>query len=185
MNALRKQYIDEVMAKLQEEFDIKNVNAIPKLEKIVLNVGVSEPQHQDKALADIKSWLGIISGQKVKDSRARLSIATFRLREGNIIGQTVTLRGERMYQFLQKLVGIVLPRVKDFQGVSRTAFDKHGNYSLGMPENIVFPEIDYDKIDRIRGLQVNIVTTAKDVPSSMRLLELLGMPFAKPEGENN
>ena len=182
MNALQKKYQDEVIKKLQDEFKIKNIHAVPKLQKIAINIGISEPQHQDKALADVTKWLETITGQKPKQNAARLSIAGFKLREGSIIGLSVTLRGERMYQFLQKLIDITLPRVKDFQGVSRTSFDHAGNYSLGMPEQIVFPEIDYDKIDRVRGLQVNFITSGTSKDQSFKLLELLGMPFAKEDG---
>jgi len=156
---------------------------VPKVEKVVLNVGISEDQHQDKALSNMAEQLAAIAGQKAKVTVARKSISGFKLRAGDPIGVALTLRGERMYQFMDKLVSIVLPRVKDFQGIKRTAFDQHGNYNLGLEEQIVFPEIDYDKIDKVRGMQITVVTTAKNPQEAMRLLELLGFPFEKEESE--
>ncbi len=181
MNRL-KQYINEtVTPALQKEMGLKNHMAVPQIEKIVVNVGITEDQHQAEALKSMAEQLMLITGQQPKTCAARKSIAGFHLRAGDPIGLKVTLRGERMYQFLDKLVSIVLPRVKDFQGVSATAFDGRGNYSLGLNEQIVFPEINYDKIDRIRGLQIVIVTTAKDSKTTKRLLELTGMPFKKDQ----
>lgn len=180
MNRLQQQYQEHIVPKLQKELNLANKLSVPRLKKIVVNVGISEIQHQDQSLANMAEQLKVITGQKPKTNVAKKSIAGFKLRAGDPIGLMVTLRGERMYQFLDKLISIVLPRFKDFQGVSATAFDKKGNYSLGIQEQIVFPEIDYDKIDKIRSLQVTIVTSAKDVPSSKALLDAFGMPFEKP-----
>jgi len=183
MNRLRQKYQEEIMPSLQKELGLKNRMAVPKIDKIVLNVGITEDQHQNQSLENMGAQLAAITGQKPKTTRAKKSIAGFKLRQGDPIGLMVTLRGERMYQFLDKLISIVLPRVKDFQGVPDNAFDPQGNYSLGLKEQIVFPEIEYDKIDKVRGLQVNIVTTSKDAKTGKRLLELLGMPFVKPTGQ--
>jgi large subunit ribosomal protein L5 len=181
MNRL-KQYINEsVTPTLQKELGVKNAMAVPKVEKVVVNVGITEDQHQAEALKSMGEQLMAITGQKPKTCAARKSIAGFHLRAGDPIGLKVTLRGERMYQFMDKLISIVLPRVKDFQGIPTTAFDGRGNYSLGLDEQIVFPEINYDKIDRIRGLQIVFVTTAKDTKTTRRLLELVGMPFKKDQ----
>lgn len=166
---------------LQKELGIKNLLAVPKITKIVVNVGITDDQGRDKALANMQEQLGAITGQHAKVAAARISIAGFKLRAGDPVGVTVTLRGSRMYAFLDKIISIVLPRVKDFQGVSTTAFDQKGNYSLGLKEQIVFPEIDYDKIDKVRGLQINICTTAGSAPVARKLLELCGMPFKKEE----
>ena len=179
MNRLYQKYQKEIIPTLKKELEVNNDLAVPKVEKIVLNVGITEAQHQDKALENMSQQLAVITGQKPKVTRSRQSIAGFSLRAGQPIGLAVTLRGERMYQFLDKLIAIVLPRVKDFQGVSNQAFDQAGNYSLGLEEQIVFPEIEYDKIDKVRGLQINIVTTTKDPQTARQLLELLGMPFKK------
>jgi large subunit ribosomal protein L5 len=179
MNRLRKQIIDQITPTLMKELKVKNAFAVPKIEKISINVGITEDQHQQEALKNMAEQLKLITGQQPKTCAARKSIAGFHLRAGDPIGLMVTLRGERMYQFLDKLISIVLPRVKDFQGVSLKAFDGQGGYSLGLEEQIVFPEINYDKIDRVRGLQINIVTTAKDAATTKRLLELIGMPFQK------
>jgi large subunit ribosomal protein L5 len=183
MNRLKKSYNDRVLPELKKELKLKNDMSVPKLEKVVINVGISEEQHQDKALKNMEEQLAMIAGQKAKITTAKKSIAGFKLRAGDPIGVTLTLRGDRMYQFVDKLISIVLPRVKDFQGIKPTAFDSRGNYSLGLEEQIVFPEIDYDKIDKVRGLQINIVTTAHNPKEAKRLLELLGFPFEK-EGTN-
>jgi large subunit ribosomal protein L5 len=181
MNRLRLKYTQEVVPALLKELKFKHVLAAPAVKKIVLNVGITEDQHQKEAIKSMTDQIATITGQKPKTTRARLSIASFHLREGDPIGIMVTLRGDRMYQFLDKLISIVLPRVKDFQGVPNTAFDGNGNYSLGLDEQIVFPEIEYDKIDKVRGLQINIITSAATNQAAKRLLELLGMPFAKED----
>lgn len=176
---LKDHYQKKVVPELVKEFKLKNALEAPAVTKVVLNVGITEDQHQNQALESMGQQIAVITGQKPKITKARLSIASFKLRQGDPIGLMVTLRGARMYQFLDKLIATVLPRVKDFQGISNTAFDQNGNYSLGLEEQIVFPEIEYDKIDRIRGLQINIVTSAKEPQSAKRLLELLGFPFKK------
>lgn len=172
------------MPQLKKEFNQSSVFAVPRIRKIVLNVGVTEPKEARarwQKMDNIVEQFKIIAGQKPMVTTARQSIAGFTLREGDPVGAMVTLRGQRMWEFLDKLISITLPRVKDFQGVSRTAFDGNGNYSLGLEEQIVFPEIDYDKIDQVRGLQVVIVTDADENQPAFRLLELLGMPFKKEE----
>jgi large subunit ribosomal protein L5 len=184
MNRLYQKYTKEVVPALKKELGIKHTLATPKVKKIVLNIGITEDQHQAEALKSMADQFMVITGQKPKTTAAHKSIASFKLRAGDPIGLCVTLRGDRMYQFLDKLISIVLPRVKDFQGVPTNAFDQQGNYSLGLEEQIVFPEIEYDKIDKVRGLQINIVTTAADRNISRRLLELLGMPFRKAETQN-
>ncbi len=182
MDELKKHYLEVIVPELKKKLKRTNTLSLPRLQKIVVNVGLSEPQHQDQAIKSMGEQLAQITGQKAKVAAARKSIAAFRLRQGDPIGLVVTLRGERMYQFLNKVIRIVLPRLKDFQGVPTDAFDQAGNYSLGMSEQIVFPEIDYDKIDRVRGLQINIISTAANPQEGRMLLELLGMPFKK---ENN
>jgi len=188
MNRLNKKYQEEIVAKLQKEFKLDNVMAVPKIEKIAINMGVSDPQDprdRARALEKIAKQFEIIAGQKPQITKARKSIANFALREGDPVGLMVCLRGERMWQFLDKLISIVLPRVKDFRGVSRTAFDGHGNYSMGLEEQIIFPEIKYDDIEQVRSLQVNFVTSTESNEQAFRLLELLGIPFAKEEEGNN
>ena len=182
MNRLKEKYQQEIVEQLKKEFNLTNTFAVPAVKKVVVSMGVStptEPRDRKKALENISEQFMIITGQKPVMTVARKAIANFGLRAGDPMGLTVTLRGERMWQFLDKLIAVVLPRVKDFRGVSKTAFDGRGNYSLGLEEQIVFPEINYDKIERVRGLQVNIVTSANDDQQSFKLLELLGMPFAK------
>ena len=181
MNRLQEKYRKEIVSKLVSELKLGNSMAVPKVTKIVLNIGVTEDQHQDQALKNVGQQLENITGQKPKTTKAKKSIAGFKLREGDPIGLMVTLRGIRMYQFLDKLVSIVLPRVKDFQGVSNTAFDQSGNYNLGLEEQIIFPEIDYDKIDKVRSLQVTIVTSTDNTDHARTLLTLIGMPFKKEE----
>ena len=161
----------------------KNVMQVPSLEKIVLNIGMGEAITNAKALEAAEQDLTAIAGQHVLTTRAKKSIAAYRLRTGMPIGLKTTLRGERMYDFFDKLVNAVLPRMHEFQGVSPDSFDGRGNYTLGLPEQILFPEIDYDKIDKVRGIEVSIITTAKNDEDGRHLLELLGMPFAK-DGEN-
>jgi large subunit ribosomal protein L5 len=175
---LRQRYLDDVVAALQKEFGYDNPMQVPRLSKIVLNIGLGEALQNAKALDAALGDLTTIAGQKPIVTRARRSIAQFRLRTGNTIGLKVTLRGERMWDFLERLTRIALPRIRDFRGVPSRSFDGRGNYSLGMREQLAFPEIDYDKVDRLRGLEVSIVTTAKTDEESKRLLALLGMPFA-------
>ena len=174
---IRQRYQEEVVPKLIEEFGYGNVHEVPKLEKIVLNIGLGEAINNARALDAAINDLTLISGQKPVVTRAKKSIAAFRLRAGMPIGVMVTLRGERMYEFFDRLIGTALPRIRDFRGVSLKAFDGRGNYTLGLKEQLVFPEIDYDKIDRLRGMEVSIVTTAKTDEEGRRLLTLLGMPF--------
>ena len=177
MSELKKYYDAEVISKLKETFHYTNVMQVPKLKKIVLNIGMGEAIHNNKLLDSAFEELKNISGQKPVITRAKKSIAAFKLRTGMPIGCMVTLRHERMYDFYYKLVNIALARVRDFRGLSPKAFDGHGNYSLGIKEQIIFPEIDYDSIDRIRGLNISIVTTAKTDAEGLDLLKILGMPF--------
>jgi len=176
---LKEKYYKEVVPALMKELGLKNVMEVPRIEKVVLNIGVGEGKDNAKALEAAARDLAIISGQKPVIRRARKSIAGFRLRKGQPIGVKVTLRGDRMWAFLDRLINIALPRVRDFRGISPHAFDGRGNYSLGFREQLVFPEIDYDKIDKVRGLQVTIVTTAETDEEAYKLLEKLGMPFRK------
>jgi large subunit ribosomal protein L5 len=178
MNDLHRRYREDVAPALIKEFGYRNAMQVPRLEKIVVNIGLGEALQNAKALDAAVGDLTAITGQKPIVTRARRSIAQFRLRTGNAIGAKVTLRGERMWDFLQRLTALALPRLRDFRGVPSRSFDGRGNYSLGLREQLAFPEIDYDKIDRLRGLEVSIVTTAKTDEESKRLLELLGMPFA-------
>jgi len=177
-NQLRQRYHDEVVPALLKEFGYENPMQVPRLSKGVLNIGLGEALQNAKALDAALGDLSTIAGQKPIVTRARRSIAQFRLRTGNAIGLKVTLRGERMWDFLERLTRLALPRIRDFRGVPSRSFDGRGNYSLGMREQLAFPEIDYDKVDRLRGLEVSIVTTAKTDEESKRLLALLGMPFA-------
>ena len=177
-SGLRARYHDEVVPALQKEFSYTNPNQVPRLTKIVVNVGLGEALTNAKALDAAVGDMASITGQKPIVTRARRSIAQFRLRTGNPIGAKVTLRGQRMWDFLERLTRLALPRIRDFRGVPSRSFDGRGNYSLGLREQLAFPEIDYDKIDRLRGLEVSIVTTAQTDEESKRLLQLLGMPFA-------
>ena len=176
---LAKEYNEKVAPALEEKFNYKSSMQVPKIDKIVLNMGVGDATTNSKNLDEAVEELGLISGQKPLITKAKKSIAGFRLREGMSIGAKVTLRGERMYDFLDKLVNVALPRVRDFHGVSNKAFDGRGNYTLGIHEQLIFPEIDYDKVNRVRGLDVVIVTTAQTDEESRELLAQLGMPFAK------
>jgi large subunit ribosomal protein L5 len=178
MNELHRRYVEDVAPALVKEFNYGNSMQVPRIEKIVVNIGLGEALQNAKALDAAVGDLTMITGQKPIVTRARRSIAQFRLRTGNAIGAKVTLRGERMWDFMQRLTALALPRLRDFRGVPTRSFDGRGNYSLGLREQLAFPEIDYDKIDRLRGLEVSIVTTAKTDEESKRLLELLGMPFA-------
>ncbi len=179
MSRLRERYKKEVVPTLVERYGYKNVMQVPRLDKIVLNIGLGEATQNAKALEAAEGDLVAISGQHPVITRAKKSISTFRLRAGMPIGLKVTLRGERMYDFFDKLVNVVLARMREFQGVSRNSFDRRGNYTLGLKEQITFPEIDYDKVDKVRGLEVSIITTANTDEEARNLLEILGMPFAK------
>lgn len=178
-NRLHARYKSEIVPALVKKFGYTSIMQAPRLEKIVINVGVGEATSNEKALEDAVKDLTIISGQKPVITKAKKSIATFKVREGQSIGCKVTLRGVRMYEFLDKLVSISLPRVRDFRGVSKNAFDGHGNYTLGVKEQLIFPEIDYDKVSKIRGMDVVIVTTANTDEEAYALLEMIGMPFKK------
>ncbi|MCR5491859.1 MAG: 50S ribosomal protein L5 [Bacilli bacterium] len=179
MNRLQKKYREEIVPALIKEYNYSTPMQAPRLEKIVINMGVGDATQNSKALDDAVNDLTIISGQKPIITKAKKSIATFKVREGQEIGCKVTLRGLRMYEFLDKLVSIALPRVRDFRGVSRNAFDGHGNYTLGLKEQLVYPEIDFDKVAKVRGMDVVIVTTALSDKEAYSLLEKLGMPFRK------
>ncbi len=183
MSQLKEKYQKEVAPKLMERCGYRNVMQVPRLEKVVLNIGVGEAIQNAKALEAAEKELAAISGQHPVTTRSKRAIAAFRLRVGMPIGLKVTLRGKRMYDFLDKLINAVLPRVREFQGVPSSSFDGRGNYTLGMKEQIIFPEIEYDKIDKLRGLEVSIITTAKTDEEGRALLELLGVPFTKGDGE--
>lgn len=175
---LNQHYQDEVLPKLMSEFGITNKLAVPRISKVVVNIGLKEAVSDKGILEKTSAWLGVIAGQKPKVTRAKVSIANFKVRAGDAVGLTVTLRGKRMYDFLTKLINIVLPRVRDFQGVPTKAFDPKGNYTLGLSEQIVFPEIEYAQIDKVRGLEITLVTNS-NAQIAQRLLELLGVPFQK------
>jgi large subunit ribosomal protein L5 len=183
MSRLKEKYRQEMVPRLMELSGYKNVMQVPRLEKIVLNIGLGEAIANAKALETAEQDLTAIAGQHVVVTRSKKSIAAFHLRTGMPIGLMVTLRGDRMYDFFDKLVNAVLPRMHEFQGVSTDSFDGRGNYSLGLKEQILFPEIDYDKIDKVRGLEISIVTTAKTDEDGKHLLEQMGMPFMK-DGES-
>jgi len=174
---LKEKYRSEVVEALTREFLYANPLQVPTLHKVVVNIGLGEAVTNPKALDAATRDLAVITGQKPVVTRAKKSVASFKIRTGNAIGAMVTLRGERMWEFLERLIAIALPRIRDFQGVSPKAFDGRGNYTLGLREQISFPEVDYDSIDRIRGLEVSIVTTARTDEEGHRLLQLLGMPF--------
>jgi large subunit ribosomal protein L5 len=179
MTTLKEQYENEFKPLLRDKLSISNVMDIPKIEKIVLNMGLGDAVQNPKVVEKAAQELTLISGQKAVVTKAKKSIATFKLREGMPIGARVTLRKEKMYDFLSKLINIALPRVRDFRGVSAKGFDGRGNFSMGVTEHIIFPEIDYDKIDQIRGFNVTIVTSAQTDESARVLLETIGMPFRK------
>ena len=177
---LKTKYLEEVMPALSKEFGYDNVMQIPKVEKVIINIGMGgEARENAKALDNAVGDIGIITGQKAVITRAKKSIASFKLRTGMPIGVMVTLRGTRMYSFLDKLFNVSLPRVRDFSGVSPKSFDGRGNFSLGLREQLIFPEIEYDRIDKIRGMEIVIVTSAKSDEEGRRLLQLMGMPFKK------
>jgi large subunit ribosomal protein L5 len=176
---LKEKYRKEVVPALHKEFSYKNPMQVPALHKVVVNIGMGEAIQNAKAMDAAVSDLASITGQRPVITRAKRSVAAFKLREGMQIGCMVTLRGDRMYYFLDKLMNVALPRLRDFQGVSPEAFDGRGNYTLGLREQLVFPEIDYDKVDKVRGMEVSIVTTARTDEEGRRLLKLMGMPFKK------
>lgn len=176
---LPEQYKEDVVPALMDEFQYKSVMQVPRLQKIVVNVGLGEALDSPKAIDFATNDIMAITGQKPVVTRAKKSIASFKLREGRSIGLKVTLRGERMWSFLARLIHVALPRTRDFQGISPDSFDGRGNYTLGLREQLIFPEIEYDKIDKVRGLEVSIVTTAQTDEEGRRLLSLLGMPFAE------
>ena len=178
MDRLQEKYVKEVVPAMTEQFSYKNVMELPKIEKIIINMSVGEAAHNSKALDSAVADLTIIAGQKPILTRAKKSLAAWKLRAGMPIGAKVTLRGTRMYQFLDKFMNIALPRVRDFRGVSPKAFDGRGNYSVGLKEQLIFPEIEYDKIEKIHGMNIIIVTTAKTDEEARALLKLMGMPFS-------
>ena len=179
MNRLKEKYNKQIVPSLREKYNYKSVMEVPKLDKIVINIGAGDASSNSKLIDAAMADLELISGQKPLVTKSKKSIASFKLRANQAIGCKVTLRGNRMYEFLDKLVTITLPRVRDFRGVSRNAFDGRGNYTLGVKEQIIFPEIDYDKIGKLRGMDIVMVTTANTDEEAFTLLNLLGMPFAK------
>ncbi len=179
MSRLKEKYLNEIMDEMKKKFEYKNVMEIPKLDKIVINMGVGEAKENAKILETAVKDLEIITGQKAVVTRAKHSVANFKLREGQPIGCKVTLRGDMMYEFLDRLVNLSLPRVRDFRGVNPNAFDGRGNYALGIKEQIIFPEIEYDKVDKVRGMDIIFVTTANTDEEARELLALFNMPFAK------
>ena len=179
MSRLKETYLNEIRDAMQKKFEYKNVMQIPKLDKIVINMGVGEAKENAKVLETAVKDLEIITGQKAVVTRAKHSVANFKLREGQPIGCKVTLRGDKMYEFLDRLVNLALPRVRDFRGVNPNAFDGRGNYALGIKEQIIFPEIEYDKVDKVRGMDIIFVTTANTDEEARELLTLFNMPFAK------
>ena len=179
MEKLREQYVNEVIPALMKKFNYKSVMQVPKLDKIVINIGLGDIKDNPKALDNAINDLSIITGQKPVITKARKSIAAFKLREGVNIGCKVTLRAEKMYEFAYKLFNVALPRVRDFRGTNPNSFDGRGNYSMGIKEQLIFPEIEYDKVDKLRGMDIIFVTTAKSDEEGKELLAQLGMPFAK------
>jgi large subunit ribosomal protein L5 len=178
---MQEKYNAEVVPALRKAFDLKNIMQVPRITKVVVNIGMGEALDNPKALESAVADLTTVTGQKPVMTKARKSIANFKLREGRLIGTKVTLRGDRMWAFLDRLMNTALPRVRDFRGVSANAFDGRGNYTLGLRDQLIFPEIEYDKIDKLRGMEVTIVTTAKNDDQARILLQLLGMPFSKKE----
>jgi large subunit ribosomal protein L5 len=176
---LKERYKAEIIPEMQRAFSYKNVMQVPRVEKVTVNIGLGEARENARAMETATADIATITGQKPVVTRAKRAISNFKIRENMPVGAAVTLRGDRMYEFLDRLLNIALPRIRDFHGVPQKAFDGRGNFSLGLREQLIFPEIDYDKVDRIRGLQVNIITTARNDEEGRRLLELMGMPFAK------
>ena len=179
MSRLKEKYTNEIVPAMTKKFGYKNVMQVPKLDKIVINMGVGEAKDNAKVLEAAVKDLEIISGQKAVVTKAKKSVANFKLREGQSIGCKVTLRGERMYEFADRLINLALPRVRDFRGVNPNAFDGRGNYALGIKEQLIFPEIEYDKVDKVRGMDIIFVTTAHTDEEARELLTLLGMPYKK------
>lgn len=179
MNRLKQKYLEEVKGILKEEFKVKNDFELPRLQKVVINIGLAEAKDNEGVLNKTFENLKLVSGQKPVITKARKSISAFKLTKGQPIGLMVTLRGEKMYAFLDKFMNVVLPKVRDFRGISDTSFDQRGNFNLGIREQTIFPEIDYKNVDKMRGLQVTITTTAENKSEGKRLLEILGMPFIK------
>ena len=179
MNRLKEKYTTQIVPALMEKYHYASVMQVPHIEKIVINIGVGDATSNSKLLDDSVAELAKITGQKPVITRAKKSIASFKLREGQAIGCKVTLRGERMYEFLDKLISISLPRVRDFRGISKNAFDGRGNYTLGVKEQLIFPEISYEKVTKVRGMDIVVVTTANTDEEAFTLLELIGMPFHK------
>ena len=177
MEKLREQYVNEVIPALMKKFDYKSTMQVPKLEKIVINIGLGDTKETPKELENAVNELALITGQKPVITKAKKSIAAFKLREGANVGCKVTLRSDKMYDFAYKLFNVALPRVRDFRGVSKNSFDGRGNYSMGIKEQLIFPEIEYDKIDKLRGMDIIFVTTAESDEEARELLTLLGMPF--------
>lgn len=179
MQALKQIYQEKIQKQLKDELKLGNINAVPKLIKITVNTSSRDFKNDKEFLNKTKTWLSTVTGQMPVETKAKLSIASFSLREGDVVGLMVTLRGDRAYDFLQKLVNVILPRLRDFQGVSKKSFDKSGNYTIGLKEQIVFPEIEYDKIGRIQGLEITLTTSATDRDSAFAYLLAMGMPFTK------
>lgn len=179
IQTLKENYQKIIRPALQKELGLSSIEAVPKLEKITINTSSRDFKTDKDLVTKTKGWMATITGQTPVETKSKHSIAAFNLREGEVVGLKVTLRGVRMYDFLQKLISVVLPRIKDFQGISRKTIDQSGNYTLGLSEQIVFPEVEYDKIGRIQGLEITISTSAKDAKTSLMLLTALGMPFTK------
>ena len=179
MARLKEQYVNEIAPALNKKFGYKSVMQIPKLDKVIINVAAGEAKENAKVIDAIVADLGLITGQKAMPCKAHKSVANFKLREGMVIGAKVTLRGERMYEFVDKLFNIALPRVRDFRGINGNSFDGRGDYNLGIREQLIFPEIEYDKIDKVRGMDITFVTTAKTDEEAKELLTLMGAPFEK------
>lgn len=177
MNRLKEKYINEVQAKLQQDLSLKNKLAVPRVEKIVINIGLGEAKDNSNVLEKVKGYFSQLGGQIPVVTKAKKSIASFKISKGQPIGMMMTLRGDRMYAFLDKLINIVLPQVRDFRGISQSSFDSHGNLNIGLKEQIIFPEVDYKSVDKVRGLAITITTTAKNKEEGKKLLEGLGMPF--------
>jgi large subunit ribosomal protein L5 len=176
---LKERYKAEIVPELQKQFEYTNIMQVPRVEKVTVNIGLGEARENARAVETATADMATITGQKPVVTRAKKAISNFKIRENMPVGAAVTLRGDRMYEFLDRLLNVALPRIRDFHGVAVKAFDGRGNFSLGLREQLIFPEIDYDKVDRIRGMQVNIITSARNDEEGRRLLELLGMPFAK------
>ena len=184
MSRLLTRYREEILPQLQKELELNNVNAVPRLTKTIVNMGVGEASQNIKLLDAAVAELRAITGQQPVMTRAKKSIASFKIREGNPVGTCVTLRGVRMYEFVDRLFNIALPRVRDFRGVSVKAFDGRGNYTLGLKDQLIFPEIDYSRVDKSRGMNITFCTTARDDEGAHRLLQKLGMPFRRPQQQN-